>query len=1087
MEIMHPHLRLAASLILAAGLVSACGGGGGSSADAPPAPPPVLPPVEPTTTYTDLMGVMSDDCGEGAANENCIITTRRGETVIETRRIVTTTAAMMKTRTETVDGTGKTITIRSTAAGHGNRVISVEELTCTAGANCMLTSFRAVMYKGDGTVNTDITRHYVNGREMRRVSGTGDAAVTTNIMYSSSNGGRTETTVKAGGRLVERFNQIVGGTATSTMFTSTDGNTVTMPDPNDPTMRIETTSAGGRVTEVKTGMPALNEDTGFLATAEIRITRYRVVPSEGTGLVATTHTQGREGANDERPAAVLVSRTYIRTVDADGRETRRETLPVNAGIDGTAKLSDVVTVYPTETVRTTKKTTTEYESGGINVKTVTVMETDSMKKVTTTVYKNDAMDPNAVADANIVTTTVENPPENDDSVTVVTTYGEMYDELAGADSPNVGDKFSVKTSANGRTIVTTVTRGTMTLRTVTRDELGAETEREVFSGNTRTTTETTYLSTGGSTVTTTMATRENADSEYADTGSVVETKDAMGRVTKRETRDKDKKVTGTRVTVYEDRRDGTSVATTMLPAHPSGDDKLRDIEIVTKNAMGDIVSDVVVNPGVQLHTSVSEPQYNTIQDGMAARTDAKTVMGQAILHLNYVNSEAFASFDTGTGNRNLEVEVITTRPSCTADKCTYNDLRHSTGYRTSTVNNLRPATEIRLYETTAPTDAITPNGLGLSQSLGSWAYVPDATTGFNVPETAADPAATRSRWDNNMGSRNAKVVMHQLLADLLNVGGAGAKATYTAPTAGYLASDPPFAIGVTGPKVEVESAAATSPERKTFTYLTETGLPVGVLGIGQQAKRVDSYKLLGGTRDNDPDDPAVGVAVPVKVTVENYFGWMQNSMFTVRRVVATGVTGSKYDWVNGAALDVPGTVRAYFGMVSGTPSDRPSDRSTDSMIDPGTWTGTMIGVGSVQGERYRGRAKVTVNFNNNNVTTAFDQINLAQYSDADFTENLNRFGGVPVTLRDGIEFTSTGGITSEGSYTSDTLKNGFADTNKISSLYAQFYGDGKEVAGTFNAYQMALGTGSEFGTARGDLVGAFGAARDPMTERPADN
>ena len=318
---MHPHLRLAASLILTAGLVSACGGGGSSGAAAPAPVDPVDPPVvEPTTTSTDLMGEPSD-CT--AASDNCIITTRTGETVTEVRRIET--AMNRKTVTVTVNGTMRTVTVTSTASGTGapSGPLSVEMLTCTGGENCMRTSLREVEYKTDGTVNTDITRHYVNGRVMRKVSGTGDAAVTTTIAYSSSNGGRTETTVKAGGRLVETFSTFAGTDATSTMFISTDGNTVTMPDPNDATMRIETTSAGGRVTMVRTGMPA-DGDTGFAAMAEIRITRNLPTPANGRGLVAETYTQGAEGANDERPAAVLVSRTYIRTVDADGRETRRK-------------------------------------------------------------------------------------------------------------------------------------------------------------------------------------------------------------------------------------------------------------------------------------------------------------------------------------------------------------------------------------------------------------------------------------------------------------------------------------------------------------------------------------------------------------------------------------------------------------------------------------------------------------------------------------------------------------------------------------------------------------------------------------------
>ena len=274
---------------------------------------------------------------------------------------------------------------------------------------------------------------------------------------------------------------------------------------------------------------------------------------------------------------------------------------------------------------------------------------------------------------------------------------------------------------------------------------------------------------------------------------------------------------------------------------------------------------------------------------------------------------------------------------------------------------------------------------------------------------------------------------------------------------------------LTGPKVVVTNAIPTMDERRTFTHLKDTGLPDGVLGIGQQVKEVDSYTpdLLGGTRE-DTDTSMDGVQPrSVRVKVENYFGWMENSMFTVRRVTAQdvttqGVEGNPYDWVSGPATGTPGaaTVRAHFGMASGTPTGhRPIERAVDNprMTDPGRWTGTMIGVGSIQGERYRGRAEVKVNFDDNDVTTKFDQIFLATDSRADRTANAGLGGHVVNELRDdGITFTSNS-IARDGSYTS-ALTGGVADANKISSLTARFYGpDADEVAGTFNAHGLAFG------------------------------
>ena len=116
------------------------------------------------------------------------------------------------------------------------------------------------------------------------------------------------------------------------------------------------------------------------------------------------------------------------------------------------------------------------------------------------------------------------------------------------------------------------------------------------------------------------------------------------------------------------------------------------------------------------------------------------------------------------------------------------------------------------------------------------------------------------------------------------------------------------------------------------------------------------------------------------------------------------------------------------------------------------------------------------------------------------------------TLADGFMFsTSTdGGISSTGSYTSAALRDLDSDGDpvtvvtgpnsreatgdEVSSLSANFYGDGAEVAGTFLAYGLAIGKeGEETGGShssrefRGDIIGAFGATRDPMTEAPEDD
>ena len=93
---------------------------------------------------------------------------------------------------------------------------------------------------------------------------------------------------------------------------------------------------------------------------------------------------------------------------------------------------------------------------------------------------------------------------------------------------------------------------------------------------------------------------------------------------------------------------------------------------------------------------------------------------------------------------------------------------------------------------------------------------------------------------------------------------------------------------------------------------------------------------------------------------------------------------------------------------------------------------------------------------------------------------------------DGITFTSTR-IENAGSYASTVLSGATGGAAYSSSLSAQFYGpDAAEVAGTFNAHGLAVGgragdaelTGTPISLTanRGDIVGAFGAARDDLVE-----
>ena len=476
-------------------------------------------------------------------------------------------------------------------------------------------------------------------------------------------------------------------------------------------------------------------------------------------------------------------------------------------------------------------------------------------------------------------------------------------------------------------------------------------------------------------------------------------------------------------------------------------------------------------------------------------------MSKALLHLNYSGDENFNGFaDSGdrpaSGGVDVEVELITAPPTCAANSCTYRSFGSDAlgggvePYRTP---------EVRVYTAGGGTYL----GPGNAPSIGNT----EGHSGDGLPDLNNDRlyfasfGAGSEGWDNNFGDKQGPTtrgILFRLLTDLLNVGGAGVTAEYTAPQS--LTADPRMAsnLPMLRPTVEIGRAAATALERDTFTDLKTTGLPDGVTGIGRQMKRVDSYLRLGGSRD--ANDPMNDVAVPV--TVENYFGWMANSMFTVRRVTARNVDGMRYDWLAGNPdPDASDEIRAYIGMASGNPSGRPTERTAEGMTDPGTWTGSMIGVGSIQGERYRGRAQVSVDFDTNAVTTAFNQIRLATDFDADLTDaNLDRIPSVSTELRNGISFESAG-IMSDGSFTSSMLEGGTftqdqartTNVARISHLNGQFYGDAEnpaaEVAGTFTAYHLALGKAGDETTAglRGDLVGAFGAARDAMEMEEAES
>ena len=1126
-----------------------------------------------STNPAHMNRVMSVEMLTCTASEDCMRTSLReityvGDTttVMTTRvtmdgRVTETTdmadaEAMTNTRTVTVSGTMRTITVTSTEDGHENRVMTIERQTCTAGDNCVRSSVETRTYGDTNTPTAVLTVHYADDGETvtRRVTGTGDMARTTyefSTMLSGSGGGRTETTVTDAGTRVQTFSQAVGGTATSTVLTVTDsatGVTTVTRTVGTGTMRTRTetvTRADGEVTRVITGAPKLiagtmNVDpTGFTGM----VTVEESFPDGRTNVGQTfTKTAGAADA-----AGTITHRIYVRTSDSSDRETLRETVSVSGGVDGSITES-VATAYPSSGAVTKRTTTTKYAAGEVD--TITVKATESTGKETTTVYSGVDVLPTGAAATTAALAAITRTTTVKDGMTTTTTYGTRYMAPTGADAA-VGERHAAVTSGGLTTTTVTMLTGTgtdatrRTLRVVTRDELGIEFRRETRTENElgRTLITTDFAAAGGSTKKTELQTRTSkaattwTRSTGAGTTYTEVRTDSMDRKVREETitgntrtvvateydpetGDSTKTTTRyTRTTAAADweqqgsaavemagtvtHSDGTTTTRTELPRVTN--DEVMDIWIVTRakpaagapaGTLGAITRDIVMHPGVQSHAIVEDPEYTKIADGLGEATQVGTVMGQAILHLDYsvdmnsVNTEtfndAFTTFvDDGVTapadeNVKVEVELITASPTCAANGCTYNDLRHS-GPGTNDIP------EVRIGSLTASDG----DGAGYVASLGS----------------SADG------WETDVGSRASKVVMHQLLYDLLTVSGAGVKAAYTPPTSdstlanpgatppvtasndGYVAagaSAAGAARAVTGPKVVVTNAVPTADERSTFTHLKETELPDGVLGIGQQVKEVDSYTpdLLGGVRGDTPN--------PVEVKVENYFGWMASSMFTVRRVTAQGVTGAQYDWVSGTKTPGPtGEVRAYFGMASGDPTGHiPRERAIGDamMTDPGTWTGTMIGVGSIRGERYRGKAQVEVDFVGNEVTTTFNEVRLAMDSAADRTANAGRLLQIAPALADlgGIAFES-GVMKNDGSYTSDMLTGGtdktgagaVVDTNNLSSLSARFYGtDAAEVAGTFNAHGLALGydIGSPATPTRnrGDLVGAFGAARDSL-------
>ena len=587
--------------------------------------------------------------------------------------------------------------------------------------------------------------------------------------------------------------------------------------------------------------------------------------------------------------------------------------------------------------------------------------------------------------------------------------------------------------------------------------------------------------------------------------------------------------------VYEDADDRTAEVTTTVadPAVEGGTiatrsfsggegDKLMDMSMVTRAApgegetMGAITDDIVVNPGVQSHAIVSDEQYGMIQAGLAPRSNSRTLMGQATLHLSYEDDDAFngwhADLVTADGDTgDLEVELHTGSPDCSAGgSCTYNALSN-VGLAPSVVG------DVRLYE----------NNAGSADTLLAG---PPNFTGGSGPSGILQPfwnifANSGTGAYDTSEKRVTQGVLLQLVSDLLDVGGAGLSSEYTATAAGNVAAlradataaAPTNTVDPTYRFVATPAAEMDSMDRNTYTYLRTADLPDGVTGIGRQVRQVDSYLRLGGRRAvaADPDaDPAVDAVAEnkVSVTAENYFGWMANSMFTVRRVTAANPVSHWFgvadetspadpaadDNDGDIGADPADRVRVLVGMVSGDPSVRPEVRRMDGMTDPGTWTGSMIGVGTVHGERYMGDALVSVVFSNNSVTTQFKRVQLDRggLSDAEFGRFSTFSNNLASELTDenGISFTS-GGITDAGGYTSTTLTGATGTPTYSSNLQGQFYGpDAAEVAGTFRAHGLAVGgraqdadLSGDLSADRGDIVGAFGAVRDDLMPMESDN
>ena len=540
--------------------------------------------------------------------------------------------------------------------------------------------------------------------------------------------------------------------------------------------------------------------------------------------------------------------------------------------------------------------------------------------------------------------------------------------------------------------------------------------------------------------------------------------------------------TATTTTVFAADR---SSAVTRVSSGGAGD-RLRDRHIVRRAApaggavLGAITDDIVVHPGVQDHPVVSDEQYAAIRAGLAPRENSRLLMGQAVLHLDYDDDDGFAAWYTGhTGDTDLEVELHTENPVCATGGCTYSRLRGGPGLAPS------PEGEARLYRSSDNQELL---NVGLSIYINAEQSFRDTIT--------ADLAAG---WNSNSRKATQGVIL-ELLSDLLDFGGAGLSSAYAEDenegnVAAFRAAADPDGTDIEPTyRFAAAPAAMDDADRNTYTRLWPAEeLPRGVLGVGRQAKRIDSYKRLGGRRADADAEPAVAEN-KVAVRAENYFGWMASSMFTVRRVTAENVDG--YDWHRLAGVDPADRVRAHVGMVGGDPSVRPEERRAAGMTDPGTWTGQMIGVGTIQGERYRGDAVVAVDFAANDVTTQFKQIrlDLGGLSDAEFVRFAKLNGAIAPELNDadGITFTSTR-IENAGSYASTVLSGATGGATYSSSLSAQFYGpDAAEVAGTFNAHGLAVGgrasdtelTGTPISLTanRGDIVGAFGATRDPMVE-----